>query len=134
MFNPKYIAIACIQATENKLELINKFNSLPGDWDIINLDGTLRQVSNKHNNESICDSNVTRLAYIKSFKNSHKDNRTYMQVDSMEVYVKYHILKNPNLYVACASVFSDYEMGFDIKNFVEELGVDSKNIMYKVIL
>ena len=67
-------------------------------------------------------------------KNSEKDNRTYLQVDSMEVYIKYHILKNPSLYICDANIFCDMEMGFDIDNVVEELGVSKKNILYKTIL
>ena len=134
MFNPKYLIIASVQATENKLELGNKIKKLPGEWDIINLDGTLTSISNNHYNENISDKDIIKLAYVKSFKDSHKDNRTYLQVDSMEVYIKYHILKNPNIYVADAGNFSDMEMGFDIHNIVEELGVSRDRVMYTVEL
>lgn len=134
MFNPKYLIIASVQATENKLELGNKIKNLPGKWDIINLDGTLTSISNNFYNENISDKDIIKLAYVKSFKNFHKDNRTYLQVDSMEVYIKYHILKNPNIYIADASSFSDMEMGFDIHNIVEELGVSKDRIMYTIKL
>ena len=134
MFNPKYLIIASVQATENKLELGNKIKNLPGKWDIINLDGTLTSISNNFYNENISDKDIIKLAYVKSFKDSHKDNRTYLQVDSMEVYIKYHILKNPNIYIADASSFSDMEMGFDIHNIVEELGVSKDRIMYTIKL
>ena len=134
MFNIKYLVIASVQATKNKSELIEKINSLPGNWDIINLDGTLTSIRNKPNNEGICSKNIIRLAYIKTIKDSHKDNRTYLQVDSMETYIKYHILKNPSLYVADSNNFSEMEMGFDINNIVQELGVSKKNILYKVTL
>ena len=134
MFNIKYLVIASVQATKNKSELIEKINSLPGNWDIINLDGTLTSIRNKPNNESISSKNIIRLAYIKTIKDSHKDNRTYLQVDSMETYIKYHILKNPSLYVADSNNFSEMEMGFDINNIVQELGVSKKNILYKVTL
>ena len=134
MFNIKYLVIASVQATKNKIELTNKINSLPGNWDIINLDGTLTSIKNKPNNEGISSKNIIRLAYIKTIKDSHKDNRTYLQVDSMETYIKYHILKNPSLYIADSNNFSEMEMGFDIDNIVEELGVSKKNILYKVTL
>ena len=134
MFNIKYLVIASVQATKNKSELIEKINSLPGNWDIINLDGTLTSIKNKPNNEGISSKNIIRLAYIKTIKDSHKDNRTYLQVDSMETYIKYHILKNPSLYIADSNNFSEMEMGFDIDNIVEELGVSKKNILYKVTL
>ena len=134
MFNMKYLIIASIQATKNKSELDEKIKSLPGNWDIINPDGTLRSVNNKHNNEDFCTKNFIRLAYIKISKDSHKDNRTYLQVDSMEVYIKYHILKNPALYIADSNNFSEMEMGFNIDNIVMELGVSNKNILYQVSL
>ena len=134
MFNPKYLIIASVQATENKLELGNKIRNLPGKWDVINLDGTLTSISNNCYNENISDKDIIKLAYVKSFKDSHKENRTYLQVDSMEVYIKYHILKNPNIYIADASSFSDMEMGFDIHNIVEELGVSKDRIMYTIKL
>ena len=134
MFDMKYLIIDSIQATKTKLELNDKINSLPGSWDIIYPDGTLSSISNKSTNETFCRDSFTRLAYIKTVKDSEKDNRTYLQVDSMEVYIKYHILKNPNLYVADADNFSDMKMGFDINNIVEELGVSKKNILYKVTL
>ena len=134
MFDMKYLIIASIQATQNKSELDEKIKNLPGNWDIINLDGTLTSVNNKKTSETFCRESVTKLAYIKTVKDSEKDNRTYLQVDSMEVYIKYHILKNPDLYIADANCFSEMEMGFDINNIVEELGVSKKNIMYTVKL
>lgn len=134
MFDIKYLIIASIQSTKNKLELDDKIKTLPGSWDIIYPDGTLSSISNKSTNETFCRDSFTRLAYIKTVKDSEKDNRTYLQVDSMEVYIKYHILKNPNLYIADANNFSEMEMGFDMDNIVEELGVSRKNILYKVTL
>ena len=130
MLNLKYLIIASIQATKIKSELEEAINLLPGKWDIINMDGTLRTVSNA--NDNFC--NITKLAYIKTIKDSHKDNRTYLQVDAMEVYVKYHILKNPNIYIADSNNFLDMEMGFNIDDIVEEFGVSKKNILYKVTL
>ena len=134
MFDMKYLIIASIQATKNKLELNDKIKTLPGSWDIIYPDGTLSSISNKSTNETFCRESFTRLAYIKTVKDSEKDNITYLQVDSMDVYIKYHILKNPNLYIADANNFSEMEMGFDMDNIVEELGVSRKNILYKVTL
>ena len=131
MFNIKYLIIASIQSDKNSLELDKKIKSLPGKWDIINLDGTLTSVSNKPTEN---DKDFIKLAYIKALKDCHKDNRTYLQVDSMEVYIKYHILKNPNLFVSDSNNFLDLEMGFDIDNIVHELGVYKKNILYKVKL
>lgn len=132
MFNMKYLIIASIQATGDRRELDEKIDAMPGQWDIINLDGTLKSTNNNHKNEDFCGESFIRLAYIKANKDSHRDNRTYLQVDSMEVYVKYHILKNPNLFIADAECFTEYTMGFDINSIVEELGVSKKNIMYTI--
>tara|TARA_Y100000592_G_scaffold29763_1_gene47449 strand:- start:3297 stop:3701 length:405 start_codon:yes stop_codon:yes gene_type:complete len=134
MFDMKYLIIASIQSTKNKLELDDKIKNLPGSWDIIHPDGTLSSVSNKSTNKNLCSKDIIKLAYIKTVKDSERDNRTYLQVDSMEVYIKYHILKNPKLYIADADCFSDMKMGFDINNIVEEMGVSKKNILYKVTL
>ena len=134
MFDLKYLIIASIQDTKNKHELDEKVKELPGSWDIIYPDGTLITTNNINTDEEICKDCYTRLAYVKTFENSEKDNRTYLQVDSMEVYIKYHILKNPKLFVADSKCFSNMSMGFDINNIVEELGVSKKNIMYTVKL
>ena len=134
MFNPKYLIIASVQATKDKLDINKKLKSLPGEWDVINLDGTLTSFKNDIFDENICSKNITKLAYIKTFKDSHKDNRTYLQVDTMEVYIKYQILKNPTIYISDANNFSEMEMGFDIDNIVEELGVSKRNILYRATL
>jgi len=132
MLNLKYLIIASIQSTQDRKELEDKLNLLPGSWDVINLDGTLTSVHNNSTDESISKDDTIKLAYIKAIKDSHKDNRTYLQVDTMEVYIKYHILKNPTLFIADAINFTNLEMGFDIENIVQELGVSKKNIMYRI--
>ena len=132
MLSLKYLIIASIQATQNKQDLYDKLKSLSGSWDVINLDGTLTSIQNKNTDENISGKDIIKLAYIKTFKDNHKDNRTYLQVDSMEVYIKYHILKNPSIFIADANNFTNLEMGFDIDNIVHELGVSKKNIMYTI--
>jgi|TARA_R100000084_G_scaffold100157_1_gene54763 hypothetical protein len=134
MLNMEFLIVASIQATKNKLEVGEKIKSLPGKWDIINPDGTLTTVNNKSNDEEICKKHFTKLAYIKTVKDSERDNRTYLQVDSMETYIKYHILKKPSIYISDANNFSNMEMGFDIQNIVEELGVPKKNILYRITI
>ena len=54
MFDIKLLIITSIQASNNRQELENKINNLPGQWDIINLDGTLSTVNNKPKNIEIC--------------------------------------------------------------------------------
>ena len=134
MFNPKYLVIASVQATKNNFDLVNKLKKIPGDWDVINLDGSLTSIDNPKNNETICDENIIRLAYVKQVKEADRDNRTYKQVDSMEAYVKYHILKNPFLYISDANNFSEMEMGFDIDDIYAEFGISKNNLLYRVKL
>ena len=121
MSTHKFLIIASIQAT-------------PGKWDVLNLDGTLTSITNKDTDENILNENVIKLAYIKTIKDSHRDNRTFLQVDSMEVYIKYNLLKNPYLYVGNANNFTNYEMAFNINDLNEELGISKKNILYTVKL
>ena len=104
---------------------------MPGQWDIINLDGTLSTVNNKSKDINICSDSYTRLAYIKSGKDSHRDNRTYKQVDSMEAYIRYKLLSNPSLLLCDISIFTKYEMGFSLDNLAKEIGIPKKNLMYQ---
>lgn len=134
MSTHKFLIIASIQATKIKSELEDKLKNLPGKWDVLNLDGTLTSITNKDTDENILNENVIKLAYIKTIKDSHRDNRTFLQVDSMEVYIKYNLLKNPYLYVGNANNFTNYEMAFNINDLNEELGISKKNILYTVKL
>ena len=66
MFDMKYLIIASIQLTKNKLELDDKIKNLPGVWDVIYPDGTLSSVSNKSTDKNLCSKNIIKLAYIKT--------------------------------------------------------------------
>tara|TARA_R110000824_G_scaffold394044_1_gene593602 strand:+ start:221 stop:619 length:399 start_codon:yes stop_codon:yes gene_type:complete len=125
----KFLLIAAVYVTENKSDLDPKLKSLPGDWELINTDGSLSNITNPYTEK---DDDIIKLAYIKSLKQNNLDNRTYKQVDSMEAYIKYHLLKNPGMYVCDVNLFYDELMvGFNIENLVAEMGVDRKNIMLK---
>jgi len=123
----KHLIIAAVFVTENKSDLDPKLKNLPGKWDLINTDGSLSTVNNPSENK---DDDILKLAYIKPLKQNNLDNRTFKQVDSMEAYIKYHILRHPSMYICDVSLFYDnLKVGFKIKNLSDEMGIDSKSIM-----
>ena len=123
----KFLIIAAVYVTENKSDLDPKLKNLPGKWDLINTDGSLSTVDNPYKHE---DEDIIKLAYIKPLKQNNLDNRTYKQVDSMEAYIKYFILKNPDIYICDVEFFyKDLKVGFKIGNLEDEMGIDKKSIM-----
>ena len=56
------------------------------------------------------------------------DNRSYKQYDALESYVKYCILRYPNVKI-CGAEYADekYEKGFDVSTWLHNIGVDRKN-------
>ena len=123
----KFLIIAAVFVTENKSDLDPKLKNLPGKWDLINTDGSLSTINNPSENK---DDDILKLAYIKPLKQNNLDNRTFKQVDSMEAYIKYHILRHPSMYICDVSLFYDnLKVGFKIKNLSDEMGIDSKSIM-----
>tara|TARA_R110002020_G_scaffold17225_5_gene60789 strand:- start:73 stop:516 length:444 start_codon:yes stop_codon:yes gene_type:complete len=127
----KYLVIAAVYVTENKAELSEKLKSLKGSWDVINIDGSLTKINNGYIKNDVFFSNeFIRLAYIKPLKHNSLDNRSAKQVDSMEAYIKYHLLINPFTYIADVSIFNEnLEVGFDIETVSSEYGVPRRNIM-----
>ena len=122
-----HLIIAAVFVTENKSDLDPKLKNLPGKWDLINTDGSLSTINNPSENK---DDDILKLAYIKPLKQNNLDNRTFKQVDSMEAYIKYHILRYPSIYICDVSLFYDnLKVGFKIKNLSDEMGIDSKSIM-----
>tara|TARA_R100000278_G_C5376151_1_gene130793 strand:- start:135 stop:578 length:444 start_codon:yes stop_codon:yes gene_type:complete len=127
----KYLVIAAVYVTENKAELSEKLKSLKGCWDVINIDGSLTKIKNGIVKDDVFYSDdFIRLAYIKPLKHNALDNRSAKQVDSMEAYIKYHLLINPYTYIADVSIFTeDLEVGFDIETISSEYGIHKRNIM-----
>lgn len=136
MSNLKYLVIAAIYVTENKSELSEKLKALSGKWDVISIDGSLSKISNEYDKDDVFYSNdFIRLAYIKPLKNNKLDNRSPKQVDSMEAYIKYHLLIQPFTYIADVNIFNEnLETGFDIESVSSEFGIPKRNIMLKCVL
>jgi len=123
----KFLIITAVFVTENKSDLDPKLRNLPGKWDLINTDGSLSTVNNPSEKK---DEDIIKLAYIKPLKQNNLDNRTYKQVDSMEAYIKYFILRNPDMYICDVSFFyEDLKTGFKIDNLAEEMGINKRSIM-----
>mgnify|MGYP003148095949 FL=1 len=123
----KFLIIAAVFVTENKSDLDPKLRNLPGKWDLINTDGSLSIVDNPSEKK---DEDIIKLAYIKPLKQNNLDNRTYKQVDSMEAYIKYFILRNPDMYICDISFFyNDLKTGFKIDNLAEEMGINKRSLM-----
>lgn len=122
-----HLIIAAVFVTENKSDLDPKLKNLPGKWDLINTDGSLSTINNSSKNK---DDDIIKLAYIKPLKQNNLDNRTFKQVDSMEAYIKYHILRHPSIYICDVSLFyNNLKVGFKIKNLSDEMGIDERSIM-----
>ena len=123
----KFLIIAAVFVTENKSDLDPKLRNLPGKWDLINTDGSLSTVDNHSENK---DEDIIKLAYIKPLKQNNLDNRTFKQVDSMEAYIKYYILRYPNIYICDVGFFyKNLKVGFKIHNLSDEMGIDRRSIM-----
>ena len=123
----KFLIIAAVFVTENKSDLDPKLKNLPGKWDLINTDGSLSTVNNPSKNK---DEDIIKLAYIKPLKQNNLDNRTFKQVDSMEAYIKYKVLRNPGMYICDVSFFyNNLKVGFKIENLADEMGIDERSIM-----
>ena len=129
---PQYLTIIAIYLDESKTSLADQLKQLPGTWDIINLDGTLTTISNNYDKKDVFYSkSFIRVAYVKSLKNNTVDNRTYKQVDSMEAYIRYKLLKNPFLYICDSNIFTEYTMGVDLEDLAKEIGISNRNLMFK---
>jgi hypothetical protein len=129
---PQYLTIVAIYLDESKTSLADQLKELPGTWDVINLDGTLTTISNTYDKEDLFYSDsFIRIAYVKSLKHNTVDNRTYKQVDSMEAYIRYKLLKNPFLYICDSNIFTEYTMGVDLEDLAKEIGISNRNLMFK---
>ena len=59
-----------------------------------------------------------------------KDTRTTAQKKDLETYIKYMILRHPDIEIAGHNEFSEYKAcpSFDVPTWLESIGVASKNI------
>ena len=57
--------------------------------------------------------------------------RGYKQYDALENYVKYCILRYPNVKI-CGAEYADekYEKGFDVSSWLDNIGLDKKNVYH----
>jgi len=57
------------------------------------------------------------------------DTATWKQYDSLEHIVMYHLLYNQHLKVGSSSLFFDTNTGINVRRWLEDIGVNKKNIM-----
>ena len=97
--------------------------------DILHFNGQLSRYKfeNKH---LTSDESYKHIAYIGGKINGKpSDTATWRQYDSMENIIMYHLLYNQNLKVGCSSLFFDTNAGIKVKTWLEDIGVNKKNIM-----
>ena len=70
------------------------------------------------------------IAYIGGKIAGHfADTATWKQYDSLENIVMYHLLYNQNLKICSSSLFFEESTGINLKKWLVDIGVNSKNIM-----
>ena len=98
---------------------------LRGNYDLLNLDGSITKIRNGMNfNDHV------HICYVGGLENGEmKDTRTYKQMDALEVYVMYHILMNPSTFVTDANFFGEKSCIFDVEAWLKEIGVHKRHFL-----
>ena len=98
---------------------------LRGNYDLLNLDGSITKIRNGINfNEH------RHICYVGGLKDgSMKDTRTYKQMDALEIYVMYHVLMNFSTYITDANLFSEKSCMFDVEKWLKEIGVHKRHFL-----
>jgi len=108
--------------TEEGKELSKKdLSQLEGTFDLINLNGSLTKINNSKNKDK-----SIKVCYVGGISG---DTRTYKQMDSLEVYVLYHLLQDPYLFITNASTFGGNECSFDVGKWLKEIGVNKRHYL-----
>tara|TARA_B100001059_G_scaffold63820_1_gene59747 strand:+ start:18568 stop:18948 length:381 start_codon:yes stop_codon:yes gene_type:complete len=115
--------------TEKEYVPEKKEYNLSVSCDIVHFNGQLSRYKAESEHPS---SNETykHIAYIGGkLDGKASDTATWKQYDSLEHVVMYHLLYNQNLKVGCSSLFFDTSAGIDVRKWLEDIGVNLKNIM-----
>lgn len=116
--------------------------SKPGYHDVILLDGTLQSIVPFDSNNFIdnweiangakgYNSRSIHLCYIGGLDQHYKskDTRTLSQKNTMVIYVRYVILRNPDIKIAGHNQLAAKDCPcFDTANWLKTIGVNKKNI------
>jgi hypothetical protein len=117
--------------TEEGKELSKKIlKELKGAFDLINLNGSLIKIRNGKNE----DDNI-KLCYVGGVSNGDtlirrvNDTRTYKQMDALEVYVLYHLLQNPFLFIANSGSLDGKNCAFNVETWLDEIGINKRHYL-----
>ncbi len=115
--------------TEYKHVPEKKEYNLSVSCDIIHFNGQLSKYKTESEHPSNSES-YKHVAYIGGLKDGKvTDTATWKQYDSLEHIVMYHLLYNQNLKIGCSSLFFNNKAGVDVRKWLRDMGVNSKNIM-----
>lgn len=115
--------------TEKEYVPEKKEYNLSVSCDIVHFNGQLSRYKAESEHPSSNES-YKHIAYIGGkLDGKASDTATWKQYDSLEHVVMYHLLYNQNLKVGCSSLFFDTSAGIDVRKWLEDIGVNSKNIM-----
>ena len=115
--------------TEKEYVPEKKEYNLSVSCDIVHFNGQLSRYKAESEHPSSNES-YKHIAYIGGkLDGKASDTATWKQYDSLEHVVMYHLLYNQNLKVGCSSLFFDTSAGIDVRKWLEDIGVNLKNIM-----
>lgn len=147
----KYLVIHCTATPEQRKvtsDDIRKWHLEERGWsrlgysDMIHLDGTLENLTPFNLNNEVesweltygtkgindVSRHVVYVGGLDSIGDAH-DTRTIGQLFTLEIYVKYMILRHPLIEVAGHNQFSDkYCPSFDVPEWLRSIGIRKKNI------
>tara|TARA_R100000951_G_scaffold38958_4_gene32878 strand:- start:1543 stop:1926 length:384 start_codon:yes stop_codon:yes gene_type:complete len=116
--------------TENKYVPEKKEYNLSVSCDVIHFNGQLSRYKAVKSEHPSIASNYKHIAYIGGMLDGKvADTATWKQYDTLEYIVMYHLLYNQNCKISASSLFFDENPGINIKKWLIDIGVNSKNIM-----
>ena len=102
---------------------------LPVSCDIIHFNGQLSSYKAESEHPTSNES-YKHIAYIGGkLDGKASDTATWKQYDSLEHIIMCHLLYNQSLKICGASLFFDTKEGIGIRRWLEDIGVNKKNIM-----
>ena len=117
--------------------------SKPGYTDLILLDGTLQNLTPFDQDDEVDGFEVTNgvrginsisrhICYIGGMDRKNvkaKDTRTHWQLVTMAIYLRYMLIRHPDILIAGHNQFSAKACpSFEVPEYLNQLGVDKKNI------
>ena len=120
-----------IHATGTEKDYVpeKKEYNLSVSCDIVHFNGQLSRYKAGKEHPST-DEAYKHIAYIGGILDGKaSDTATWKQYDSLEHVVMYHLLYNQNLKIGSSSLFFNTDAGIKVRRWLEDIGVNKKNIM-----